>query len=295
MKRIVVTALILLLVGILGTAVTAGVTDTFSFDTVGLHEEYESKEDINKVMVDASSPEINLIPTDQDKIKVILDGKVSEKVLDQYEFEVKESGDTLTISLDLDLYFNIGVAIADLTLDVHLPEKSYHSIDVNSSSGDITLKGMNADHLVLESSSGDINLQDSSAASSISLEASSGSIEVIDSTSPQFEANASSGDISFKDVEGDIMVNTSSGEINLDSQEISGDFIAEASSGDVTVNYKEIPSSLAIDFRSSSGEGIINLEGVLYEEKAEDLIIGKIGSGEHIVKIRVSSGDFQLN
>jgi len=41
--------------------------------------------------------------------------------------------------------------------------------------------------------------------------------------------------------------------------------------------------------------GTVDLEGVNYEEKSEDLIIGKIGDGEYELKVETSSGDFQLN
>ncbi|MBM7663481.1 lia operon protein LiaG [Bacillus mesophilus] len=296
MKKIVVIALTLLVIGILGSAVTAAVTDTFTLETVKLHEESEiNNSNIKNIKVNVSSSDIQLTPSESENIKVTLDGRVSEKVLDRYQFNVEENGESLHVNLDLELFFSIGVSIADLTVMIEVPDKHYKSIVLESSSGDIHVNQLTADELDTQSSSGDIHIDKVESKQSFILESSSGSIEVLNSTAPSFTASASSGDISFREIHGNIAVNTSSGEIKLDNEKVAGDFIAEASSGDVTVNYKESPTSLLIDFEGSSGDGDVSLENVNYEEKADDLIVGKIGDGKYTVKVRVSSGDFKLN
>jgi lia operon protein LiaG len=56
----------------------------------------------------------------------------------------------------------------------------------------------------------------------------------------------------------------------------------------------EKPDSLSVDFKGGSGEGTVDLDGLSYEEKSEDEILGKIGSGKYMIKARTSSGDFEL-
>ena len=40
--------------------------------------------------------------------------------------------------------------------------------------------------------------------------------------------------------------------------------------------------------------GSVHLEGMLYEEKSDNLIKGKIGDGGHLLEVRTNSGDFDL-
>ncbi|MDQ0860640.1 hypothetical protein [Bacillus sp. V2I10] len=58
------------------------------------------------------------------------------------------------------------------------------------------------------------------------------------------------------------------------------DIIMVTSSEEITIELAEKPDSLAVDYKGGSGEGTIDLDGLSYEEKSEDEIKGKIGSGE---------------
>ncbi|WP_275898303.1 DUF4097 family beta strand repeat-containing protein [Peribacillus alkalitolerans] len=73
------------------------------------------------------------------------------------------------------------------------------------------------------------------------------------------------------------------------------DITTESTSGDVKVELCKIPDSLEIDFDSTSGDGSIELEGMSYSEKSESRILGTIGNGAVILKIRTTSGDFDIH
>ncbi|WP_121664356.1 DUF4097 family beta strand repeat-containing protein [Metabacillus litoralis] len=296
MKKAVLFAFFLIVVGIAGSVVTAATTDVFSLEMKDiLQEEEVNGDEIQHIEVGTSSTNIKMVPSKGDSIKVKLTGKVSEKLKDKYKLVVTEEGDTVNIDVEnQDLYFYVGFSFIELNLEIEVPEKEYQSLVVESSSGDIDISQLKVEEFRTEASSGDITIDQISVSTNNKMEASSGTIHVKNSSASVFDLGASSGDIILQNVDGHVEAETSSGSIELNNKQVTGNINALASSGDVIVQFDESPKSLAVDFRGSSGEGVIELEGFSYEDKSENIINGKIGSGEYELKVRTSSGDFQL-
>lgn len=296
MKKAVMFAFFLIVVGIAGSVVTAATTDVFSLEMKDILQEEEVKgTEIQQIEVGTSSTNIKMVPSKGDSIKVKLTGKVSERLKDKYKLVVTEEGDKVNIDVkNQDLYFYVGFSFIELNLEIEVPEKEYQSLVVESSSGDIDISQLNVEEFSTEASSGDITIDQISVSTNNKMEASSGTIHVKNSSASVFNLGASSGDIILQNVDGHVEAETSSGSIELNNKQVTGNINALASSGDVIVQFDESPRSLAVDFRGSSGEGVIELEGFSYEDKSENIINGKIGSGEYELKVRTSSGDFQL-
>ncbi|UHA60698.1 DUF4097 domain-containing protein [Metabacillus litoralis] len=296
MRKAVMFAFFLIVVGIAGSVVTAATTDVFSLEMKDILQEEEVKgTEIQQIEVGTSSTNIKMVPSKGDSIKVKLTGKVSEKLKDKYKLVVTEEGDTVNIDVEnQDLYFYVGFSFIELNLEIEVPEKEYQSLVVESSSGDIDISQLKVEEFRTEASSGDITIDQISVSTNNKMEASSGTIHVKNSSASVFDLGASSGDIILQNVDGHVEAETSSGSIELNNKQVTGNINALASSGDVIVQFDESPKSLAVDFTGSSGEGVIELEGFSYEDKSENIINGKIGSGEYELKVRTSSGDFQL-
>ncbi|MCM3412325.1 DUF4097 family beta strand repeat-containing protein [Metabacillus litoralis] len=296
MRKAVMFAFFLIVVGVAGSVVTAATTDVFSLEMKDiLQEEEVNGDEIQHIEVGTSSTNIKMVPSKGDSIKVKLTGKVSEKLKDKYKLVVTEEGDTVNIDVEnQDLYFYVGFSFIELNLEIEVPEKEYQSLVVESSSGDIDISQLKVEEFRTEASSGDITIDQISVSTNNKMEASSGTIHVKNSSASVFDLGASSGDIILQNVDGHVEAETSSGSIELNNKQVTGNINALASSGDVIVHFDESPKSLAVDFRGSSGEGVIELEGFSYEDKSENIINGKIGSGEYELKVRTSSGDFQL-
>ncbi|MFD2445413.1 DUF4097 family beta strand repeat-containing protein [Bacillus sp. CGMCC 1.16607] len=277
MKKIVYSMLFLFSVGVAGTLISVSASGGFSLDTYNVGDQVVvNNKNISDIEVELSSTDVTVHSTSDKEITVELNGKISKKLKKKLNLDVKEKGDTLKISLDGEdqIKFNIGVLIIDTNIDIYLPEKLYDSINVDISSGDIDLKELKAKEYSLETSSGDISAKD------------------IDGV--QSNINATSGDIDLKNVKGDISIVSTSGDINIHNKEVFGNIETKATSGDVTVEFDKQPESLAIDFNATSGDGKVSLDGVSYEEKTEDEIRGKIGTGEYKLIVDITSGDFVL-
>ncbi len=296
MKKVVLGALVLLIVGLVGSVATASFSDVFSINTVEIYEEEKVKANsIETIDVKLSSTDLYLEPISGDDIILELSGSVSKKIKDQYELVVDQKGDGLEVSLDkLDVMFYVGVTRIDLDLTLKLPEKIYHSILIEASSGDIEMRDLQLSKVRTNVSSGDVTVENITTEELV-LETSSGDIKMINSKAGLFDLAASSGDVIMENLKGNIKVNTNSGSISLDNEEVSGNMNFTATSGDVEVRFKNKPSAISLDFKGTSGEGIVNVEGFNYSEKSEDRVVGQIGNASHELKVRTTSGDFSLN
>ncbi|MDX8363453.1 DUF4097 family beta strand repeat-containing protein [Cytobacillus sp. IB215316] len=232
-------------------------------------------EEINKLEIDFTSSDIELQPSADNRFIIELNGKVSAKLKDKFKLEVEEQNDLLKVEfLNQNTVSNIGVSIVDITVSVSLPTKIYESITVNTASGNIKTKDVQADKVSTSTASGNITVDDQEAITS--------SFEV------------ASGNMYLTNVVGNVTAHSSSGNITLNNEESSGNISANASSGNVNIEYVKAPSSLYINFKATSGNGSVKLDGVSYEEKSNDRIIGTIGSGDHELIVDIISGNFNL-
>ncbi|SFB24098.1 MULTISPECIES: DUF4097 family beta strand repeat-containing protein [unclassified Bacillus (in: firmicutes)] len=317
MKKFVYLLLVMFAIGVTGTLLSVSAAGGFSLDTYSVSDkEVISAQDIQRISVDLSSTDITVIPTEDKEITVELEGKISKKLKKKIELVVKESGKTLKVGLrnENQIKFNIGVLIVDTKVNIFLPEKLYESIDLTTSSGDITIQDLEGKGLSLKASSGDIVAENSKAKETFKIKTSSGEITSKNNEADRFEMSASSGDLLVVDQKAiETVLETSSGEMKLENiigglsaqassgdifvvnEEVAGNIHADTSSGDIKIEFVNKPTSLALEFRGSSGEGNIGLEGLHYDEKNEHEISGKIGSGKYQLIANTNSGDFYLD
>lgn len=268
--------------------------------------------DIKQIKVRVNSPDVRIVPTEQEELSIKLKGRVSKRLKDQLFLDIKQTSESLKIMIDHVHHFFFGINTKQLTLLIEVPRKTYESIIVATSSGDIDAEGLSAGVVDLRASSGDIEAKNIRADEKIVIETSSGEIDAGDIQGKAIDVQASSGDVSLKDVAGaltkvktssgdvdidhligDLSTRTSSGEIEIDSPEPTGHWKCRASSGNVSVRFQDIPS-LAVDFSGGSGSGRIKHREMVYQEHREHRIAGVIGTGDHLLEVETNSGDFDL-
>ncbi|MCH1627536.1 DUF4097 family beta strand repeat-containing protein [Ferdinandcohnia quinoae] len=317
MKKIMYGAFIIILIGVLGLIITINTSGKklFSFNTVEVHEKKEfDAEDIKNILIKSSSVDVNVIPTDGDKVIAELKGKASKNNKDTYKLEIDEDHDTLEINVDRKEKFEISIFnFTSVDLNVEVPQKVYDSLEINTSSGDINTEDLEAKNLsieansgniealggkiettlMIETSSGDITANDFTA-NAIEVSANSGNIEVNDNQAEKITLETSSGDIEcFDQTANELKTEAASGNIEIDGKEVTGNINAESSSGDIELEFTTV-SSIEVDYKSSSGDGKVKIEGMEFKENSEHRIIGEIGNAEHNITIRTSSGNFKL-
>jgi lia operon protein LiaG len=277
MKKVVYLMLVLFIVGVVGTLVTVSASGGFSLETYNVHDNVVvQNSDISSIEINISSADLMLHPSGENEIIVEMNGKISKKLKKKLKLDVQESGNKLTIGLlgEEQIKLNIGVLIVDTRVEVFLPQKIYDSLNIKTSSGDMEIQDFKAKETILKTSSGSLMIRDFHG--------------------KEHHFQSSSGEIILENVTGDITAESSSGDISIQLENETGDIDAKTSSGDVTIEYRDQPASLNLDFKGSSGDGEILIDGVKFEENSEHKIRGTIGSGDYKLNVRTSSGDFVL-
>lgn len=124
----------------------------------------------------------------------------------------------------------------DVSMQYYLGVKN---LDIETSSGDVDVNGVNADSIYVMTSSGDMSL-DSVSAKNIELSASSGDIVLRKSDAEQYDVSAKSGDVRIEvsaDEKYRYETTTSSGDVNVPDSADGADRVCSVrtSSGDIDV------------------------------------------------------------
>jgi lia operon protein LiaG len=317
MKKLIFILVALFVIGLAGTLMTMGPSGGFSFNTVPIQEAKMVKSDqIKRIVVAQTSTDVHVVPSNDQNISVELKGKVSKKFKDKYNLDVIEEGEEVKISVnreDINWITSFGISIIDVDLEVQLPKKMYESITIDHSSGDMNISGIKAKEISLNVNSGDIAVEKSEAEKQFSIHSSSGDLNLKNLSAEQLQVDVKSGDteiehveaktstlssmsgdVKLKDVLGILDVDVTSGDTQIMNEVLTGNMTVQSTSGDVDIQFTKKPDALALDYHGSSGDGTVHLEGMLYEEKSENIIKGKIGDGGHLLEVRTNSGDFDL-
>jgi len=288
---------------------------------------------IREISIVSGADDIVLHTGGAEEVRVRYHGTIrsSRRDIAAPTLRMAQKGGTVSFWLDVPPMPATWFYSRDAVLDVYLPSSYPGSLTLESSSGDIRAEGFAFEELDCEASSGNVSLRDIEAGT-VSVETSSGDITVEGITGTAFSAEASSGDIRggdiavdeieletlsgdtrLKDVQGDIEASASSGGIRLEEISGAGNVDAKASSGDIHMTFAEIGSEL--EFSTSSGSvslwfpqdaafGIAFDTGsgsfgsdfaVTMNKTDEDSVQGYVGSAGNTVRVRTSSGDCRIN
>ncbi len=317
MRKLIILFIAIFGIGLMGVLILMSSFGGFDFNTVSLYEKKVLENDkIDQIDITHTSTDVKIIPTKDQNMTVELNGKVSKRVKDQYKLEVKEDGEKVKIAVirdDNQWFSGLDLNNSNVDLNLKLPEKIYELIHINLSSGDMDLNEIQAKEVSLITSSGDINVKKGEVEKRLSINSSSGDLMLQNLKAETLHVDLASGDSSIKhtetksvmlasksgnvqmnDVKGDIEVVVSSADTKIVNNEMNSDIKIESSSGDVDIHFQKQPQSLNLNYDGVSGEGTVQLEGMLYEEKSDHRMKGKIGKGERLLEVMTASGDFYL-
>lgn len=143
---------------------------------------------------------------------------------------------TITVPSDCD---GINLDLSGSTADIHVSDICV-SGKIDLSTGDIHLKNLNGEKLILETSTGDKHIKDCEY-EEIEIKSSTGDNKINDSTFTTLKSKSSTGEFKASNTSADfINVSTSTGDVTmkLDGKEKDFDYDIHTSTGDVTVNDK---------------------------------------------------------
>ncbi|QOR35006.1 DUF4097 family beta strand repeat protein [Clostridium sp. 'deep sea'] len=285
-----------------------------NIDLFGEYEMVSVDETVNDVTgifdlikVDVICTNINLVADDRDNILIKLTGEKSKNV--KHQLKVNKVDDCLEILIDFNKLS--GLRSIDFKLDIHIPKNYVQSMDLTTSSGDITIKDFTLDNLALDLSSGDSSLQnitsnklslaissgdttiDKVDANSFDFSASSGMLTANELTTDTFKYGVTSGDIKIEKFRGDICGEGSSADIEFNYSEFDNEIAIEATSGDVTIN---LPNTAEFNLAAkvSSGNIVCDFPILTQGKQEDDVLNGTVISADNKINIQTSSGDILI-
>lgn len=245
--------------------------------------------EIEKIEIDASITDVEVQRTDEDLIRINLEtyekgprlNVDTGKVL-RIESKRKDSGAVISIGFR-----------KSPKLKISVPKSYENSYEVDLSTGDFKSEDILADVFESDSSTGDIDISKLKA-KKVEFESSTGDVEIDSISAENISIESSTGDIRLNKVEGNIIGESSTGDVNISYLKYDYDLEYTVSTSDLNIELNNDSPNFTIDAKASVGE--VDCDIVLSEiiELEDDSIKGISGNGENKLKLKASVGDIEI-
>ena len=226
----------------------------------GAIKEYEiALGETKNIFIDLVSEDVEVyeIEGEQILIKQRINGFKEDALLD-----INQQGDTLSIKRPMRHFFNFNFFSSRGIVQIYMPKMYISSLDIETVSGDITIKGGTIEKLALQTTSGDCEVRDI-LCSRVEIYTTSGEVEYegevetldIESTSGdvEIELKSSIEEVDIKTVSGNVEIEC----LKNEPYRISFDSISGELEGSKHYSYGEAGGEITI--RTVSGDGKLRI------------------------------------
>lgn len=237
-KSVIIWIIVASALVLLGAILFTGVMFMLNWDfgklstTKYVTNEYTVAEDFKDIKIDGNVEDINLLPSEDEKIKIVCyeEEKVKHKV------DVVDG--TLVIErVSTKRWFEyIGINFGSPKITVYLPSGEYGALSVKLSTGDISLTPEHSFEAIdIEATTGDVSCT-SSTAGALRIKLTTGDITVDNISAGSLDITVSTGDITLRqaEVSENVNVKVSTGKTNLDTLSCKN-FTSDGSTGSLTM------------------------------------------------------------
>ncbi|REK69111.1 DUF4097 family beta strand repeat-containing protein [Paenibacillus paeoniae] len=314
--------IILIIVGIIGVLYVYENGSNTTFESIRnvLATEVSEQEtidasDIRNLDISSGSTDVVLVPGSGSDVVIKLEGWASKNYVKNLKIESSKKEGTLQLSLKSDRGFRFGFGLNGVKMTVELPEKTWSQLSVDLNSGNLAVQGINAENTKLHTNSGNVKATELKTSNNLIVTVNSGNLNLRSITAKSMDLTTQSGNLSMKGYESDnisfkvgsgnvhfkdgtaaLKGKTGSGNIKVEADSITRDTELNTGAGNVTITLANNPNSLSVQFKASSGEGVIQKDDFTYDSgsKGSRSIKGKFGSGETKLNVKTGSGNFTL-
>ncbi|WP_175986410.1 DUF4097 domain-containing protein [Bacillus sp. Marseille-Q1617] len=244
--------------------------------------------DVDSIELLLESGETEIIPWDENEVKVEIDGNG--------KLTLKERGNTIEVEVKHKWYQWIAFnQKSDIT--VYVPKDYDRDMNIELGSGEVVFTGgststpMKLDTFTVRMGSGDMELVHFDT-NVFDHKGSSGDLTIDNLTTKDGKVDLSSGDVEISNFEGPLSGDVSSGDVTVMMKSLTGDIDFDVSSGEVNLDLPD-DAGFTLDGRASSGD--VSSTFPLKDKKDEDGdLSGTAGNGKYNVKASVSSGSVDI-
>ncbi|GIO96014.1 hypothetical protein J14TS5_11000 [Paenibacillus lautus] len=279
MRKIITTSLVLLTVGglVMGCE---GVGKATSYN----HESSYEANRIEEIEVNNESWDIEFKRSDSPNITIACEGKRQNNKSDPVT--INHDGNKIVVTQE-----DQGSAMAGFTFGkkgtiyISIPDREVDTITLNNNAGDIKMKNVAAQYIVIANNSGSENIEGLSADKG-EFTSTDGDIKLKDSSLNELTVTTGSGASYMTDVTSPVMNITSTyGEVSVKEIEEGKLLRVETQSGDIAVSYKTPPASLKVTVSSDLSDKNVDLDGFKVKQSTEKIVEGTIGDASHTVEL----------
>lgn len=258
-KKLSIIALVLLLIGVVGSLFTFSQVTNKETNT----EEKSISDEVTDVEVISDNAAVEIIPTTATDTSIELVSKGVD--VSKLNFSADVEGKKLKVTLKDRRSFSIGFQIQSLHLKVYVPEKSYKSFVVKSDNGKVQMAEL------------DIK--------SLNVESQNGRVELKDIISEKVEVKSANGKVDLNNVEGNLIGSSNNGKISLVTKDLDRNIQLESDNGKIMITTDKEPTNTTFDVHVDNGKiDILN--------KYEGNVV--IGKGENLVKLETNNGKIEI-
>ncbi|WP_440896667.1 DUF4097 family beta strand repeat-containing protein [Amphibacillus sp. Q70] len=284
MKRI---GLSLIFIGLFITTSCGEGTDHYE-----MNESYQL-DSIKELIISSESWNIEFQKSDSEELKVFAEGKqqdVEDTVAltkDQQRLEIRQKEAS-------DKGFLAGFTFGKKgTISIHIPESVINNIKLTNKNGDIEMNDIIVNYLEVQNTSGDSQINRVFVDTG-KWESTDGTISIEESSFQQLNTSSKSGDFYLKKVSSDhTEIASLDGSVSIQALQKEGDLTVETESGDINVAYQETPTSSIVIANSEASDISLQFQELQLEEDTKNLKKGTLGEGVNQLILSSKTGAIQ--
>ncbi len=232
-----------------------------------------STDKMHKINIHTTHIDVKLFSIAGDGLKVYLYRTSNTlKGLNALDFSLVQAEGTLHIIANTGNF--TALRYNDIRLDLAVPEKLFKKIKVQTDSGTLSVSGVHAESVELQSNLGTVSLANIT-----------GDVHIISQL----------GLVTGKMIEGNMHVKTYGADTSLQLASIHHDIHIETYSGKVAVGVVTVPTSLDLYFKSKEGRSEVVSVPVDFSIKSPHILQGAIGKEENSLHVLTNTGNFRFS
>jgi hypothetical protein len=308
LKKITLAAAAMVVIGIVGLAITVGtnarglhqyVTSIIGVGSSGHGSSASYNFDktktidgqaVKSIQVTASAASIHIYPGGSKEIVAHAYGHVAGVKPADFTFTVQKNADGVVVSLKQQPNLTI-FDVINLNLDVEVPQHLYDTLSADSSAGKLTVADLQARHITLHASAGSVEA--THLAGQIQATSSAGSVTVTD-IKGNVDLNSSGGSVLASNIAGDIQAHSSAGMVEIHLLNITHNISARSTGGGVHITTEEVPSALRFNLRTFAGNVNFALPNPTYTVYQRSNLQGSLGQGGPDLRVQSSAGSVDV-
>lgn len=250
---------------------------------------------IDQIHVKTTSGQIQIVTDARDELRAELNGSNTKHL----SLIVDRKGSTLLVELKRKRsswrLFSFW-PFNESKLEVAIPQNYAHLLQVEATSGNITIAGTQQQPLVLNDlelriKSGNVSLKHLQA-ESLNFKGTSGNVKADHVITGESEWKLSSGNMKLNEFQGPIAAQLTSGNMEMNLSKLTGPIESSITSGRAVIDLPD-DANFTLDAKVTSGKirNEFPLQDAVFDNRNWQ---GKYGNGEHLIKLNSTSGNITI-